>query len=140
MTDQKKQKPLEGGCLCRSVRYRIESPPRRATHCHCLNCRRSSGAAFVTWAVVERSAFQVVSGAPSSYEARAGVIRQFCARCGTQLTYQHPSEPDEIDVTAGSLDGADILKPEDHLWSERMLPWVKMADGLPRYKHGRNDK
>ena len=130
---------VEGGCLCGAIRYRIDGPSRRATSCHCLHCRRSSAAAFVTWAEYRSADFKVLSGSPSCYESRPRVTRQFCGACGTQLTYRHADDPETIDVTACSLDDADKVAPEDHVWCDRMLPWVKLADGLPRYRLGRND-
>jgi hypothetical protein len=53
------------------------------------------------------------------------------------LTYEDADEPDTIDVTAASLDAPDSIKPEDHVWCDRMLPWMKLTDGLPRYNLGR---
>lgn len=140
MTDQPQQREgFEGGCFCGAVRYRIRGHPRRTTHCHCLHCRRSSGAAFVTWVEFDPSDFKVVSGTPSRYESRPQVTRQCCGKCGTQLTYEHAEEPNTIDVTACSLDNADAISPEDHVWCDRMVPWLSLADGLPRYKLGRYD-
>ncbi len=130
---------MEGGCLCGAIRYRVEGNPRRATHCHCLHCRRGSGAAFVTWIEFDPSDFAVVSGTPARYESRPGVTRKFCGQCGTQLTYEHADEPDTIDVTACSLDDVDGISPDDHVWADRMAAWVKLDDGLPRYKRGRFD-
>ena len=131
---------IEGGCLCGAIRYRIDGPSRRATSCHCLHCRRSSAAAFVTWVEFRSSDFTLLSGSPSGYESRPQVTRQFCGACGTQLTYQRADEPQTIDVTACSLDVAEAVVPDDHVWCDRMLPWVKLSDGLPRYKRGKNDK
>ena len=128
-----------GGCLCGDIRYRIEGAARRATSCHCLHCRRASGAAFVTWVEFRAQDFTLVSGAPSRYESRPRVSRQFCGRCGTQLIYRHADQPDTIDVTACSLDAADAVSPDDHVWCDRMLPWVKVSDGLPRYPRGKYD-
>ncbi|HEY3174966.1 MAG TPA: GFA family protein [Candidatus Polarisedimenticolia bacterium] len=130
---------IEGGCFCRAVRYRIEGAPRRVTHCHCLHCRRTSGAPFLTWAEFEAGAFTFVAGAPARFESRPLVTRRFCSSCGTQLTYQHAESPATIDVTACSLDGPEEVAPADHVWSDRMLPWIRLADGLPRYRLGRND-
>jgi hypothetical protein len=53
------------------------------------------------------------------------------------LTYRRSDEPDTIDVTACSLDDADPVEPEDHVWSIRMVPWVKFADRLPQFERGR---
>jgi len=139
VAQQDRDDVLEGGCLCGAIRYRIAGHPRRATSCHCLHCRRSSGAAFVTWAEFHSSTFAFVSGVPSSYESRPQVTRRFCGRCGTQLTYQHADEPETIDVTACSLDNPDEVSPEDHVWCNRMVRWVKISDGLPRYKLVRFD-
>ena len=131
---------IEGGCLCGAIRYRIAEPPRRTTSCHCLHCRRASAAPFVTWMEFPSSAFTLLSGSPSRYESRPRVTREFCGACGTQLIYRHADEPETIDVTACSLDDADWVRPDDHVWCDRMLPWVKVADGLPRYGLGRNDR
>ncbi len=131
---------MDGGCCCGAVRYQIDGTPTRTTNCHCEHCRRTSGAPFVTWIEVELSQFTLVTGVPSRYESRPKVIRQFCASCGTQLTYQHTDELDVLDVTACSLDTLDPVTPEDHVWCDRMAPWIVLADGLPRYNVGKYDK
>jgi len=82
----------------------------------------------------------VVKGTPSRYESRPKVERQFCASCGTQLTYRHADEPDIVDVTACSLDSLDSVKPEDHVWCDRIVPWLVLADDLPRYGRGKYDE
>ena len=130
---------MDGGCCCGAVRYRIAGAPSRTTNCHCLHCRRTSGAPYLTWIEVSSSRFSVVSGTPARYASRPGVTRQFCAACGTQLTYQHAGEPDIVDVTACSLDTVDGITPEDHVWCDRLVPWLKLDDGLPRYGRGRFD-
>jgi hypothetical protein len=132
-------KTLEGGCLCGAVRYRIDGSARRTTNCHCIHCRRASGAPFVTWMEFPASAFTLLSGTLAGYESRPRVTREFCAQCGAQLTYRHADDPATIDVTACSLDDVREVTPEDHVWCDRMAPWVKLADGLPRFKLGRND-
>ena len=130
---------MDGGCCCGAVRYQIEGAPNSTTNCHCEHCRRTSGAPFLTWIELKSSQFTLVKGVPSRYESRPQVVRQFCEKCGTQLTYQHADEPDIIDVTACSLDTPDAVTPEDHIWCDRMVAWIKLADGLPRYKLGKYD-
>lgn len=128
---------MEGGCCCGAIRYRVEGPPRRVTHCHCLHCRRTSGAPFVTWVEFDPANLEIVQGTPKQFESRRRVMRQFCGQCGAQLTYRDADDPDTIDLTAASLDSPDEIAPEDHVWSDRMLSWVQLADGLPRYKRSR---
>jgi len=130
---------MTGGCFCGAIRYQADVSPRRITHCHCAHCRRTSGAPFLTWVEFDPSQFRFIRGTPARYETRPRVTRQCCSHCGTQLTYQHADEPDVIDVTACSLDAPGEVTPEDHVWCDRMIPWIKLADGLPRYKRGRDD-
>jgi hypothetical protein len=53
------------------------------------------------------------------------------------LTYQRADLPGSIDVTLGSLDDPEALKPQDHTWTESQLSWISLADGLPRYARER---
>ncbi len=128
----------EGGCFCRAIRYEAEGRPRRVTHCHCLHCRRTSGAAFLTWAEYPSAGFRFTAGRPARCATRPGVERSFCASCGTQLTYNNADTPEVTDVTVGSLDAADTFVPEDHVWADRMLAWIRMDDGLPRHRTDRD--
>jgi hypothetical protein len=124
---------LEGGCLCGKIRYRAAGQPYDITHCHCTLCRRASGAAFVTWFSVPARGFSFVRGAPARYASTPAALRTFCAACGTPLTFQLHSAPDEIDVTLCSLDDPNRLTPEDHTFVRNRLHWVALADGLPQY-------
>jgi len=127
--------PLEGGCFCGAIRYRAAGMVWDISHCHCADCRRSSGAAFVSWASVGRGEFAWTRGVPGEYRY-AGRTRTFCPRCGTSLTFAEEGLA-EIDLTLASLDDPAFLTPTDHLWTEDQLPWVRLADGLPRHARGR---
>jgi hypothetical protein len=126
----------EGGCLCGDVRYRVSGDPRTSAICHCVSCRRASGAQSVAWVVFPSEAFSFVSGDPAEYRSSAEVSRTFCARCGTSLTYQHDGNLDSIDVTAASLDLPDELPPTRHVWLEDKVSWASVDDGLPRFERG----
>ncbi|MEX0805439.1 MAG: GFA family protein [Candidatus Binatia bacterium] len=129
---------LEGGCLCGSVRYRAWGKTYGITHCHCQTCRRASGAPFVTWAGFDADKFTFTRGQPAAYASSSKVLRTFCNTCGTGLTYQRLDLPDSIDVTLGSMDAPESLKPEDHTWTESQLSWIVLGDLLPIYRRERN--
>jgi hypothetical protein len=130
---------MEGGCFCGAIRYRLDGPHIRTTHCHCIHCRRLGGAPFVTWVETTRAGFRLLSGTMASVESRPGINRRFCSACGTQITYENSDTPESIDITACSLDNPERIVPEDHVWADRMLPWVKLGDGLPRYRKSRRE-
>ena len=53
---------LEGGCACGSLRYRLLSPPMFVHCCHCLNCQKHTGTAFVINMLIETSRVELLSG------------------------------------------------------------------------------
>jgi hypothetical protein len=128
---------IEGGCLCGAVRYRAWGTAYGITHCHCQSCRRASGAPFVTWAGFDSNKFNFTQGQPATYASSQNVLRTFCSRCGTALTYQRLDLPDSIDVTLGSMDDPEQLEPEDHTWTESKLSWIVPGDHLPSYARER---
>ena len=128
---------IEGGCLCGAVRYRAWGKAYGITHCHCRTCRRAGAAPFVTWAGFDTDTFTFTRGQPTTYASSSNVLRTFCNRCGTPLTYQRHDLPGSIDVTLGSMDDPEALKPEDHTWTESRLSWIALCDHLPAYPRER---
>ena len=129
---------IEGGCLCGAIRYRALGTAYGITHCHCRTCRRASGAPFVTWAGFDTDKFTFIEGRPVSHASSPNVLRTFCGTCGTPLTYQRTDLPGSIDVTVGSMDDPEALKPEDHTWTDSRLSWISLNDHLPEYPRERN--
>ena len=127
---------IEGGCLCGAVRYRAAGQAFGITHCHCRTCRRASGAPFMTWAGFDSDKFTFTQGRPASYRSSANVVRTFCGRCGTALSYQRLELPASIDVTLGSMDDPEKIMPEDHTWTENRISWITL-DQLPAYPQER---
>jgi hypothetical protein len=133
------KKNIEGGCHCGAVRYALAKKPGGSMICHCKTCRGISGAPVVAWLSVDSGAFAITKGAPKEYASSDGVRRQFCGRCGTQLTYARTNDDGEIDVTTVSLDDPNAFPPTHHSWLKHDLDWVEFGDGLPAYNKSRND-
>lgn len=124
---------LKGGCFCGVIRYEISKPVLDTTICHCVDCRRAAGAPMVAWMTVACDALRFVSGEPGRYASNPAVLRQFCANCGTQLTWESDDLPDTIDVSIGSLDAPEQVAPKDHTWTSQRLAWLHVNDELPQY-------
>ncbi len=124
---------IVGGCLCGGTRYRLEEEPRDLCDCHCEDCRRSSGAPFVTWGTVKRESLRVTAGSVRKVP-HAGRVRSFAACCGTHLFFEDSDDAPTIDFTVASLDDPRAFPPERVIWVEDRLPWVKLDDGLPAYR------
>jgi len=127
----------EGGCLCGSVRYRIEGEPAASGICHCQTCRRAASAPTLPFAGFSISDFAITRGEPVEFRSSPHVIRTFCSRCGSPLTYFNERDPDSIDIMTCSLDDPNALPPTFSVWVSQKLAWDKPADKLPAYDEGR---
>jgi hypothetical protein len=123
----------EGGCGCGAVRYAVHGDPVLVALCHCSSCRRSAGAPVMAWAIFPQEQFELLRGERALRASSPGVSRGFCARCGTQLSWEGDVLPGMIDVTLGSLDDPASLAPQMHNWDSTRLPWLATADSLPRH-------
>ena len=125
--------PLEGGCQCGAVRYRVTGIPMMAALCHCSMCRRASAAPAVAWAMFSEREVEFIAERPAFHASSAEAKRHFCARCGTQIAFTASFLPKLVDITIGSLDDPSQIAPTFHYWDSRRIPWLKIADGLPRH-------
>lgn len=124
---------IQGGCLCGAVRYCVTGEPIARSLCHCRTCRLAAGAPSVAWVVLRSRDFMFSAGEPAPFRSSPGVIRTFCSRCGTSLTYQRDAEQDTIDVTTASLDCPDDFAPTREIWIAHKLAWESLNDTLPQY-------
>ena len=123
-----------GGCLCGAVRYRVEGTPLASGICHCRTCRKAASAPVLPYLVFPAEAFVLTAGTPAEYASSPGVTRQFCAACGSPLTYRTAAAPDRIDVMTCSLDDPEAFPPDFHVWVSHGLSWAAPgADGRAAY-------
>ena len=121
--------PFTGGCVCGAVRYECTAEPMLTFKCHCSDCQRVTGSAFVAGLLVPKSAFRLTKGqlryhfTPSL--AGGQHKRGYCEQCGSRITGgendQHPR--DFIGITSGSLDDPSWFRPQMDLFVCDALPW-----------------
>nr|WP_255599295.1 GFA family protein [Hasllibacter sp. MH4015] len=124
--------PITGRCYCGRTQVSATARPRTVTYCHCTDCRRLSGApvaAFASFAP-HQVTFTPSRGPRKSFAK--GVSRWFCPDCGTALCATYDYLPDQLYVPIGLLDQAAELAPASHSHADSALPWLHIADDLPR--------
>lgn len=123
-----------GRCFCGRVRFTVTEPIRYRCYCHCESCRRAIGSTPVAWGTVNAADFKVLIGEVSVHRSSSEVERGFCSVCGTSLTYRHDLRAGDVDFTLVSLDDAERIDPQMHIWVRDKLPWVHIDDGWPQFK------
>lgn len=124
-----------GSCLCRAVRFKAVLPSKFCSHCHCNNCRRAHGAAFVTWVGFLAGHVEVVEGAEllKRYRTDTDATRSFCSSCGSTLFFESERWAGEIHVTRANIDGEIDRSPESNFYVDHSASWWSIDDELPRY-------
>ena len=128
--------PAEGGCTCRHVRYRMETPPVFVHCCHCRWCQRETGSAFVLNALIEADRVTLLSGevavidTPSASGRGQKIAR--CPHCHVAVWSNYSGAGPKVRfVRVGTLDNPDLLPPDIHIFTSSKQPWVVLPPGVP---------
>lgn len=120
-----------GGCQCGAVRFAVyAAQPVRIGLCHCRMCQKAVAGPFVSLADVRHEDFAWTRGRPASFRSSTIAERDFCAACGTPLSYRQIGGPN-IELTTGSFDHPDRVVPTYATGSESQLPWTTAIGDLP---------
>jgi hypothetical protein len=128
--------PLDGGCDCRRIRYRMTTRPLFVHCCHCRWCQRETGAAFALNAMIEADRVAVLGAEPEMVHTPSQSGRgQVIARCpGCRIAvWSHYSGAGPLIrfVRVGTLDEPDHLPPDIHIFTASKQPWVVLPAGVP---------
>jgi hypothetical protein len=130
------KKSVEGGCACGEIRYRLTSEPLFVHCCHCLNCQRQTGSAFVINLLIETDRVELLAGEPEPVKVpRSGGKNQVIWRCPTcQIAlYSKYTSPRLRFVRAGTLDDPSRYEPDVHIFTRSKLPWVTLPESVPAF-------
>ena len=127
----------EGGCACGAVRYRLTSDPLFSHCCHCLNCQRQTGSAFVINLLIEADRVELLAGDPEPVDVpRDDGSTQTIWRCPTcQIAlFSAYTRRDVRFVRGGTLDDPAAVAPDVHIYTRSKLPWVSLPDSVPAFE------
>jgi len=126
---------MEGGCSCGAVRYRLVSEPLFVHCCHCLNCQRQTGSAFVVNVLIEAARVELLGSEPVAVDVPRddGAQRIFrCPACQVAVFSEY-GRPEVRFVRAGTLDDPAAVKPDVHIYTRSKLPWVTLPASVPAF-------
>ena len=128
---------LEGGCACGEVRYRLTDSPMFVHCCHCLNCQRQTGSAFVLNMLIEASRVDLLVGTPTAVDVprEHGPHRIFrCPTCQVAVWSEYGGRSEFLFVRAGTLDDPASVSPDVHIYTRSKLPWVTLPAAVPAFE------
>ena len=126
--------PLEGGCACGLIRYRMETAPLIVHCCHCRWCQRETGSAFAVNALIEAERLVHLKSEPEvidtpSQSGRGQKIAR-CPACRIALwSCYGAAGPFVRFIRVGTLDTPQVLRPDIHIFTASRQPWVVLPEG-----------
>ena len=127
----------EGGCSCGAVRYRLTSEPLFTNCCHCLNCQRQTGSAFVINLLIETDRVELLAGDPQPVDVpRDDGSSQRIFRCPDcqVAVFSEYGRPEVRFVRAGTLDEPSSVTPDAHIFTRTKQSWVELPDSTPAFE------
>jgi hypothetical protein len=129
---------FDGGCDCRAVRYRMTSAPMFVHCCHCRDCQRQTGSAFVLNALIEAARVDLLAGEPRRFDVPTdsgrphGIHR--CPTCAIAVWSEYGGVSAVRFVRVGTLDDPRALAPDVHIYTRSKQPWLTLPEGVPAFE------
>lgn len=126
---------IKGSCLCKAVMYELSEPPEELSNCHCINCRKSHGAAYATYAHIRANALSFTVGKDSlvSYRSSSEGERLFCPTCGSSILFLYNKMPEAAWIAAGTLDDDPGIRPTEHIFVSSRAAWHEISDEIEQH-------
>lgn len=127
---------LTGHCECGQIQFEVDGDIEDYSHCHCSQCRRLHGAAYVTFAGVRRDEFRYLKGESTvgQYSSSSKNERVFCPTCGSSVLVIPNDEPDMLYIAMGLVDGDPSHPPAYHIFVGSRAAWHDIADDAPQFE------
>jgi hypothetical protein len=124
-----------GRCLCGEISYSVDVEPLFTGNCHCKDCQRTSGGAFIP-AMLFPEKSVAICGEAKYFESKAdsGNIhkRAFCSNCGSQLFAKFNNMPGMLGIKAGTLNDSSNYAPKLDFYVASAAAWDYMNPQLPK--------
>ena len=126
-----------GSCLCRAITYKSNSAPLRTFNCHCEDCRKCSGAPYLTNIFVKEVDLDI-QGTLNSYihqsESGNKITKKFCKICGCQLFSFNEGRPGLVRIHAGTVNELEVVKPQGDVWISKRIPSIKLDETSDKFQ------
>ena len=127
MPDLRPNLPIEGGCRCGQVRFKVSAPPLLTMACHCTGCQRMTASAFSLSAAIPGEGFTVTRGEPVIGGLHGDDTHHyFCPHCMSWLFTKAEGMDWFVNIRTPMLDEPAWAQPFIETWTREALPWVQL--------------
>jgi hypothetical protein len=116
----------------------MASAPMFVHCCHCLDCQKQTGSAFVLNGIIETDRIELEQGRPEPDRMPTDSGRPHdiyrCPNCGVALWSDYGGRDWVRFVRLGTLDEPHALRPDVHIFTRSKVPWVRLPDDQPAFE------
>jgi hypothetical protein len=116
--------PVEGGCRCGQVRFRVSAPPLVTAACHCAGCQKMASSAFSLTATVPTDGFAVIRGEPVLGGLHGQTRHYFCGYCMSWMFTQADAIAGLTNIRTPLLDDGRWTEPFIETFTSEKLAWA----------------
>ena len=137
-SEQNEPEVLTGRCECGNVRFEISGEIQELSHCHCSQCRRLHGAAFASFATVNRNAFRYLPGKDTitRYNSSTATTRVFCSQCGSAILADVEEDEAWLYIAMSTFLDDPVHPPAYHEFVGSKAAWYEILDDGGQYDKG----
>jgi hypothetical protein len=116
----------------------LSSAPIFVQSCHCRDCQRYTGSAFVINGLIETDRVRLLAGTPEQVRVRTplGRIRILsrCPECQTVLWNEGEARPWIRLVRMSTLDEPSLAPPQAQIFTRSKIDWVPLEPDIPAFE------
>lgn len=126
---------LTGSCLCGGIRYEYHGSIQEISMCHCAQCRKATGSAYIAVSPVHTSRFKIIKGAEllKAFQSSPNKARVFCSNCGSPIYSKRDDLPEVRRLRLGTVETPFECSNAYHIFVDSKAQWEDIMDGLPKY-------
>ena len=129
-------KKYAGACLCGQVSLTLDEDPIFMCNCHCKDCQRWTGCAYVPVNVFSNTTLKA-DGEIRFFDKTADsgyiISRGFCPNCGGNVFAKSDGFPEYVMVSAGVFEDASHYKPAMDIYTESAQHWDVMLNETQKF-------
>jgi hypothetical protein len=106
--------------------------------CHCKDCQRQTGSAFVLNALIEADRVEILAGEPEpvTMPTESGLPHDIfrCPKCRIAVWSTYGGRTKIRFVRVGTLEDPAALPPDVHIYTRSKPSWVTLPAGVPAFE------
>ena len=126
----------KGSCSCGNIKYEYSGVIDEVSMCHCKDCQKAQGTAFVAISPIESKLFTFVKGEQfiKSFRCNNNKTRSFCCECGSPIYSARDDKPDDLRLRLGTLDTPVKANSKYHVFVSSKADWYEITDNLVQHE------